>query len=174
MKNLLLLAVLSVFLLAGCVSYQYKDMTQGKKFPANEGTVKIYTESAKVPKKYEILGEATVSGNYQNVGVDRMIGKLKSEAQKRGASAVLITERQVIPYSMDMGDVPKQAAFDQDNSNHTWSDLGTEIDQNIKDISFGKKKQQQPSTSPRADFKRIIRAQYLRYLPEEKTAPKGK
>jgi len=173
MKNLLFFAALPLFLLAGCVSYQYTDMTKGKVIPAYEGAVRIYTEKGKVPQNYEVLGEATVSGNYQNIKVDRMLDKLKSEAKKRGAAAVLITERQVIPYSMDMGDVPKRTAFDQDNSNHNWSELEQEIDQNIGNINFGKK-QQAPSASPRSDFKRIIRAQYLRYLPEGNTAPKGK
>ena len=44
-----------------------------------------------------MLGRAVVSGNYQQVTRDRMIAKLKSEAQKCGADAVLIVEQQVLP-----------------------------------------------------------------------------
>ena len=102
-----------------------------------------------------------VSGSYQQVSRDRMIAKLKSEAQKCGADAVLIVEQQVLPE--DMIRTGRQtgffSAFDYDDTSRSWGELHRDVDMTYGSIGKDPKKNPAPGI---ADYKRIIRAEFLR------------
>ena len=149
-------AVLTLFL-AGCVSYSYT----GEKAPAGNAEAQVFTDSAKIDFPYQVLGKAVVSGSYQQVSRDRMIAKLKSEAQKCGADAVLIVEQQVLPE--DMIRTGRQtgffSAFDYDDTSRSWGELHRDVDMTYGSIGKDPKKNAGPGI---ADYKRIIRAEFLR------------
>ena len=172
MKKYLSAAAAAVTLvLAGCVSYSYT----GEKAPAGNAEVRVFTDSAKIGFPYQVLGKAVVSGSYQQVSRDRMIAKLKSEAQKCGADAVLIVEQQVLPE--DMIRTGRQTgfftAFDYDDTNRSWGELHRDVDMTYGSIGKDPKKNAGPGI---ADYKRIIRAEFLRRtadakLPADEAAP---
>ena len=163
-------AVMTLFL-AGCVSYSYT----GEKAPAGSAEAQVFTDSAKIDFPYQVLGKAVVSGSYQQVSRDRMIAKLKSEAQKCGADAVLIVEQQVLPE--DMIRTGRQTgfftAFDYDDTNRSWGELHRDVDMTYGSIGKNAGNNAGPGI---ADYKRIIRAEFLRrtdgvQLPAEASAP---
>ena len=158
MKKYLFAAAAAVTLiLVGCVSYSYT----GEKAPAGNAEVQVFTDSAKIGFPYQVLGKAVVSGSYQQVSRDRMIAKLKSEAQKCGADAVLIVEQQVLPE--DMIRTGRQtgffSAFDYDDTSRSWGELHRDVDMTYGSIGKDPKKNPAPGI---ADYKRIIRAEFLR------------
>ena len=172
MKKFLSAAAAAVTLiLAGCVSYSYT----GEKAPAGNAEAQVFTDSAKIDFPYQVLGKAVVSGSYQQVSRDRMIAKLKSEAQKCGADAVLIVEQQVLPE--DMIRTGRQTgfftAFDYDDTNRSWGELHRDVDMTYGSIGKNAGNNAAPGI---ADYKRIIRAEFLRrtdgvQLPAEASAP---
>lgn len=147
----------ALLFLCGCVSYSYS----GEKGDAASEKVNVFTDSAKVPRPYKVLGRAVVSGNYQHVSRDRMMEKLTSEARKAGADAVLIVEQQVLPAGMLSGSRGEGffTAFDYDDTNNSWGELYRDVDVTIG--SIGKK--QAPQSASGTDYKRIIRAEFLRF-----------
>ena len=171
MKKYLSAAAAAVTLvLAGCVSYSYT----GEKAAPGNVEAQVYTDSAKIDFPYQVLGKAMVSGSYQQVSRDRMIAKLKSEAQKCGADAVLIVEQQVLPE--DMIRTGRQtgffSAFDYDDTSRSWGELHRDVDMTYGSIGKDPKKNPAPGI---ADYKRIIRAEFLRrtngvQLPAEEAA----
>ena len=172
MKKYLSAAAAAVTLvLAGCVSYSYT----GEKAAPGNVEAQVYTDSAKIDFPYQVLGKAMVSGSYQQVSRDRMIAKLKSEAQKCGADAVLIVEQQVLPE--DMIRTGRQtgffSAFDYDDTSRSWGELHRDVDMTYGSIGKDPKKNPAPGI---ADYKRIIRAEFLRrtdgvQLPAGEPAP---
>ena len=174
MKKYLSAAAAAVTLiLAGCVSYSYT----GEKAPAGNAEAQVFTDSAKIDFPYQVLGKAVVSGSYQQVSRDRMIAKLKSEAQKCGADAVLIVEQQVLPE--DLIRTGRQtgffSAFDYDDTSRSWGELHRDVDMTYGSIG----KDPKPNAGPGiADYKRIIRAEFLRrtagvQLPAGEAAPEA-
>ena len=155
-----LLAVLAAMLLStGCISLEYS----GEKLPPREKDAKIavFSDSAKIGKAYSVLGTATVSGNYQDVSRDRMMEKLRSEARACGADAILVVEQQVIPGGSPVSDNPVfMTAFDYDDSNQNWSQLYRDVDQRF--INSNRNRSQTTSGSFN-NFKRVIRAEFIRY-----------
>ncbi len=153
MKNIFAAVAMLVF--AGCVSYSYtgKYETPVKE----EKDIRIFTDSAKVPRRYTVLGKATVSGNCQDVSRDRLISKLRSKACAAGASAILITDQQVVTISEDSGSSPFFTAFDADDTNSNWSQLQQDVDEN-----FANTRRMKNANSPGAS-RRVIHAEFLRY-----------
>ncbi|MBQ6352555.1 MAG: hypothetical protein IJJ28_04750, partial [Lentisphaeria bacterium] len=94
MKYPVYLAAAMLLLATGCVSYEYKGESGGD--PTVQ--VAVFMNSAKIRRTYQVLGEATVSGDYHDVSRDRMMNKLIGEAEKNGADAILVVEQQVLPY----------------------------------------------------------------------------
>ena len=93
MKHFALLCFAVLFLAAGCISYQYEGVREAE--PTTH--VKVYTDATRIRQPYRVLGQATASGDSQDVSRDRLLAKLESEAEKSGADAILITEQQVVP-----------------------------------------------------------------------------
>ena len=155
-KSFCILFALAALLLGGCISYDYKGKTEMPVKPAKE--IRIYNDSAKIERTYTVLGTATVSGYTQDVSRDRMIAKLRSEAHKCGASAILIVEQQVVPVSSDSNSQPFTTAFDYDDTSSSWSQIYRDVDQNFTNT----RRTKHTYTSPGAT-RRIIRADFLRY-----------
>ena len=154
-------AVLVVGLAAGCISYQY----EGGKGEKETESVKVFSDATRIGRPYSVLGEARVSGNYQEVSRDRMVRKLLSEAGKCGADAILIVEQQVVPLAEGRGEGGFLTAFDYDDTNRSWSQLYRDVDQR-----YGNIRNRTPGGSGSAlalRYRRIIRAEFLKYLPED-------
>ena len=154
-------ATLVFGLAAGCMSYQY----EGEKGEKETESVKVFSDSARVGRPYSVLGEARVSGNYQEVSRDRMVRKLISEAGKCGADAILIVEQQVVPMTENKEGGGFMTAFDYDDTNRSWSQLYRDVDQR-----YGNVRNRAPGGSNGSlalRYRRIIRAEFLKYLPEE-------
>ena len=131
MKNIMfvMISALAATMISGCISYSY----EGKKSEPvrNIDYIRVFDSASEVKKAYTVLGIATVSGYTQDVSYDRMISKLRSEAQKNGADAVVITDRQIIPVRSDSGSQPFTTAFDYDDSCRNWREIYRDVDQNF-------------------------------------------
>ena len=146
---------------AGCISYQY----EGGKGEKETESVKVFSDSSRIGRPYSVLGQARVSGNYQEVSRDRMVRKLIAEAGKCGADAILIVEQQVVPLAEGKGDNGFMTAFDYDDTNRSWSQLYRDVDQRYGNIRNRTPGGSNGSLALR--YRRIIRAEFLKYLPEE-------
>ena len=175
-------AVSAAILLSGCISMEYT----GEKLAPNppDSKVAVYSDSAKIARAYQVLGTAKVSGNYQEVSRDRMIEKLRSEARKCGADAILIVEQQVIPGDLKVSRTPVfNTAFDYDDTNRNWSQLTRDIDQNFaapegKGIALGNRVtvgggSASSSAGSANNFRRVIRAEFLRYRERPAAPPQS-
>lgn len=165
-------AALALLLLAaGCVSYEYKGESGG----APTTSVAVYMSAEKIRRTYQVLGEATVSGDYHEVSRDRLMGKLISEAEKNGADAVLVVEQQVLPYGSASGAQGRfMTAYDYDDTNQSWRQVYRDVDQRYSNL-FNTSLQgmitrdgsgssgSAGGTSGARGYKRIIRAEFLKY-----------
>jgi uncharacterized protein YbjQ (UPF0145 family) len=166
MKKALLLSFAAMMILAagGCVSYEYK----GEKAAEPTVNVDVYSDSSKILRRYEVLGEASVSGNYQDVSRDRMIDKLVSEAGKCGANGILLVEQQVVPVGGST-DNRFMTAFDYDDTSQSWSQIYRDVDERYGSIRNWGSSAGNSATAPQS-YRRIIRAEFIKYLPAEETA----
>ena len=157
------LCIAVLLTVSGCVSYSYS----GKKGASPSKDVAVFSDSGKIVHPYQVLGRAVVSGNYQHVSRDKMMAKLVEEAKKAGADAVLIVEQQILPQSMiSRSGGGFFTAYDYDDTNRSWGELYRDVDVTIGNIGH--------STSAAAgegisDYRRIIRAEFLRYSREGAT-----
>lgn len=155
--------------LSGCVSYSY----EGKTADVQPGEVAVFSDSAKIGKNYIVLGKAVVSGNYQHVTRDRMVAKLRDEAKKCGADAVLIVEQQILPENM-LSSAPQGGfftAYDFDSSSRSWGELYRDVDLTIGNIG---QKSSDAAPASISDYKRVLRAEFLRYTSEKNLSPEVK
>ena len=158
MKKLLVI-LSAAAILSGCVSIEYT----GKTVAAGESDTKIavFTDSSKITRKYEVLGQATARGNYQEVSRDRMISKLRQKAAESGANAILIVEQQVVPGNQNVpGNRVFMTAFDYDDTDRSWSQLYRDVDQNFVNPDRNRSETTAGSVN---NFKRVIRAEFLQY-----------
>lgn len=154
-------ALLAAVLSAGCLSYQY----DGEKAAQPTEELTLYTDSARIPRNYTVLGRARVSGNYQEVSNEKMIAKLVEEGKKCGANAILITGRQIVPIT----DSPRSGngggfmtAFDYDDTNQSWSQIYRDVDVRYGNV---RNRNTAPAAASPKNFKRVIRAEFLRFDP---------
>ncbi len=168
-------AAATLLLAAGCVSYEYKGGSGGDP----TASVAVFMNSAKIRRTYQVLGEATVSGDYQDVSRDRMMKKLISEAEKNGADAILIVEQQVLPYgTVSSAQGRFMTAYDYDDSNQSWNQVSRDVDQRYSNL-FNTSLQSMITRgnggytgSPDAvggarSYRRIIRAEFLKYTDDK-------
>jgi PBP1b-binding outer membrane lipoprotein LpoB len=160
MKNILFL-ICCIFILSGCVSYDYV----GEKLPEPTLSVKVCTDSAAIPQKeYTVLGNATVSGNSQEISKEEMLEKLVAKAKDCGADIVLVTGHQVVPAATrETGEF--SAAFDYDNSSSGWQQLSRDIDLNYGNV------RSRNSTRSVNTYRRVIKARFIKLNAPE---PAGK
>ena len=159
-------AFLCVF--SGCISYSYDGKETGK----TSENVTVFSDSAKIKRPYTVLGRAVVSGSYQHVSRDRMVAKLVDEAKKCGADALLIVEQQVLPDSMvsSSGNGGFFTAYDYDSSSRSWGELYRDVDVVIGNI--GQNGAAASGTGSFSDYKRVLRAEFLRYTAKPGNAGK--
>ena len=164
------IAALALMLLAtGCISYEYKGGSAGEPTTA----VAVFMSSAKIRRTYQVLGEATVSGDYREVSRDRLMNKLISEAEKNGADAVLVVEQQVLPYGAASSAQGRfLTAYDYDNTNRSWNQLYHDVDQRYSNLfntslqNVITKRSDNPAAASNTgarSYKRVIRAEFLKY-----------
>ena len=172
MKICSVIAALALLALAaGCISYEYK----GEKGGEPSASVAVFMNSSKIRRTYQVLGEATVSGDYREVSRDRLMGKLISEAEKNGADAVLIVEQQVLPYGVASGAQGRfMTAYDFDDTNQSWNQVYRDVDRRYSNLfnttlqgvitrSGSTGSADASATVAARGYKRIIRAEFLRY-----------
>ncbi len=162
-------ALALLMLAAGCVSYEYKGESGGE--PTT--SVSVFMNSAKIRRTYQVLGEATVSGDYHEVSRDRLMDKLISEAEKNGADAVLVVEQQVLPYgSASSAQGRFMTAYDYDDTNQSWSQVYRDVDQRYSNlfntslqgmITHDRGTSGAVSGTSARGYRRIIRAEFLKY-----------
>ncbi|MDD3153386.1 MAG: hypothetical protein PHS41_00855 [Victivallaceae bacterium] len=155
-------------LLSGCMSFEYK----GETFPETE-SAKLYLSQAKAPAGYTVIGRAVVSGSYGDITRERMLKKLQSEAQLRGAEAVIVTGTQVIPDGKVVSVDPESntlAAVSADTT-YSWNSMVSDFDGGYGEIG---KKQVGQGKVPR--YLRVIRAEFVRYgaAPANSEVPNSK
>ena len=170
MKIKCVTAALALLALAsGCVSYEYKGESGG----APTEAVAVFMSSVKIRRPYQVLGEATVSGDYRDISRDRLMNKLISEAEKNGADAVLVVEQQVLP-SGSASSAPGRfmTAYDYDEVNRSWNQLYRDVDLRYTNLfnttlqgvitRSGSGGGAGGNTAART-YKRVIRAEFLKY-----------
>jgi len=149
-------------LLAGCVSYEYSGENGG----AETDSVGVFTDSSKISRPYRVLGRAVVSGNYRDVSREKMMETMISRARKCGADAILIVEQQVIP----AGEANRpvfDTSFDFNDTNRSWRQLDRDFDLTYGEVGRKKTSNVESVNS----YRRIIRAEFLKYTAEEKKTP---
>ena len=168
------IAALALLLLAaGCISYEYKGESGGE--PTT--SVTVFMSAAKIRRTYQVLGEATVSGDCRDVSRDRLMNKLISEAEKNGADAVLVVEQQVLPYGTASSAQGRfMTAYDYDDVNHSWSQVYRDVDQRYSNL-FNTTLQGVITKDPgnaaasgavgARGYRRIIRAEFLKYTDNQ-------
>ena len=158
-------ALFLAFFSAGCVHFSY----EGEAFTPTEN-VDIYHDAEKIPQKYTVMGKAVAYGNYQDVSRDRLEEKLVAEAEARGADAVLVTALQVVPKGDAVGPAPVLRTMEATGAEHTYT-----FNQLQKDFDggYGQTDRNLFNTAPNPptpavrEYRRIIRAEFLRFMPSE-------
>ncbi|MDD3885978.1 MAG: hypothetical protein PHI35_03825 [Victivallaceae bacterium] len=161
MKFMVGVCLLAALLGAGCVSYEYDGIRESE--PTAQVTV--FTDSSKIGRQYQVLGQATVSGNYQDVSRERLIAKLENEAKSAGADAVLIVEQQVTPGLVQKDQPLFNTAFDYDDEAQSWRMLYRDVNLNYTSSA---------NTGTVVNYKRIIRAEFIRYTAGKPQADQAK
>jgi uncharacterized protein YbjQ (UPF0145 family) len=173
MRYLDFFAAAALVLTAGCVSYEYKGESAGD--PSS--SVAVFMNATKVRRTYQVLGEATVSGDCRDVSRERLMNKLISEAEKNGADAVLVVEQQVLPYGTASSAQGRfMTAYDYDDVNHSWSQVYRDVDQRYTNLFntslqgvLTKDSSPAAASNPTAarGYRRIIRAEFLKYTDNQ-------
>ena len=158
MKNMLspMIAVVAAMMISGCISYSY----DGKKSePVRDvDNIRVFYSADGVRRSYTVLGTAIVSGYTQDVSRDRMISKLRSEAQKNGADALIVTDQQIVSVNSDSGAQPFTTAFDYDDSSQNWREIYRDIDQNFTNPERIRNNHINPGAT-----RRIIYAKFIKF-----------
>ncbi len=146
-----------LLLLTGCISFEYN----GEREAAPSATVTLFNDGEKIPRPTRILGYASASGNDQDVSYEDLREKLISEAKKIGADAILITDRQIVPGELQEGiNPPFDSAFDYDDSSRSWQQIQRDVDRNYGNVRQG------DYHGSVQNYRRVLKAQFLVYLPE--------
>ena len=156
-KSVFVLAV-AIFsaLISGCVSYSYEGKTATPvKAPEY---IRIFNDASQIKRKYTVLGTATVSGYSQDVSCNRMLEKLRYEAHKCGATAILLTDQQLVSVSSDADAQPFTTAFDSDDTDRNWRQIYQDVDQNFANTSRIPNNHVSP-----APAKRVMKAEFIRW-----------
>ncbi len=141
--------------LCGCVSFEYEGIREA----ASTADVRVYTDATKIGRPYQVLGQATASGNYMDVSREKLQAKLVSEAKQYGADAILITEQQVVPTGVQRSSNPKfESAFDYDDTSGSWRQIYKDVD-----LTYGSYRGTPNGNSTLVNYRRILRAEFLKY-----------
>ena len=145
-------------LLAGCVGFEYDG---GTETPETQD-VAVFSQPNEIRRTYRVFGKATVSGDYNDVSRDRLLAKLKSEAQEKGADAILITEQQVVQESESRSVEPRFGTVaDHDGEAGSMRQIQRTLD---LDGSMEK-------VENNARYLRVLKAEFLKYTDGKPQAP---
>ncbi len=154
-------AVSLLLLAAGCVDFDY----QGESFEAvPESETALYAPGAKVPADLAVIGQAVVSGDYQNISRDRLEARLREEAADRGATAVRLVSIQVLPEDAAAHTVAERIDPIETNTNQISPSVRRDFDGGYGTASYtllGDRVETAPPVASRS-YRRIIRAEFLR------------
>ncbi len=158
MKNGLFL-LMSALLLSGCVDFSY----DGRTLPETGNEVAVYTDATTIGRTYDVLGSASASGDYDRVGRDKLRAKLLDEAKKAGADAILITEQQVVQTASGERSAGGRfsTSFDYNNESESWQQIYRGVDN-----EYGSVRDRGATTAPVNRYKRILRAEFLKFKSE--------
>ncbi len=156
-------AALSLLLLAaGCVDFDY----QGESFEAvPESETVLYGPEAKIPADLAVIGQAVVSGDYQNISRDRLEARLREEAAERGATAVRLVSIQVLPEdAAARTTVADRIDPIETNTNQISPSVRRDFDGGYGTASYTLLLDRVETPQPVASrsYRRIIRAEFLR------------
>lgn len=140
----------------GCVHFSYT----GESLAAAAEPAPIFSNPEKVPRSYEVLGKAVVYGDYQDVSKERLEAKLAAEAASHGADAVLITTVQVLPTGSIPTLDPEYRTVQTTTAENTYS--MNELQKDF-DGGYGQAFSNKSVTPVIREYRRIIRAEFLRY-----------
>lgn len=143
-------------LLAGCVNFQYVGETESPS--GNE--VSVYTDATRIGRSYRVLGQATRLGRLpRRQPATGLLAKLKSEAESKGADAILITEQQVVSKSESRSVEPRfNTAYDYDGETSNWRQIQRDVD-----LNYGQIRGSLEEVRTNASYIRILRAEFLKY-----------
>lgn len=146
---------LCMTLLAGCVNFQYDGGTEE---PGTEEVV-VFSQADSIRSPYRVFGKATVSGDYTDISRDRLIAKLKSEAEAKGADAILITEQEVLPEPGSRSVEPRfSVGADYDG------DAGSmRLIQRGMDLTYGCYRDPMENEIVNTRYLRVLKAEFLKY-----------
>lgn len=165
MKMVPALAALAM-MLCGCVSFEYDGVREAEP----SASVKMFTDKAKIKQSYQVMGKAVVSGDYMDVSRDRLEEKLLSEAESVGADAVLITSQEVVRSSSGKNTNPLyMSAFDYDDSSPSWRAIYRDVD-----LTYGNVRGTPSDTGPLFRYRRVLKAEFLKYRPDTTPAETAK
>ncbi len=160
---------------SGCIGFSY----DGDSFEPTDSAA-VYHDAGQIGKPYDVIGRAAVYGNYRDVTGDELERRMASEAEARGAHAVLITASQIVPdgdaadgatymRSAESADAGRSGAFTQ-----LQRDFGSGYGQADR-LWFQPEFNRAPPTA--RDYRRIIRGVFIRFRTgdqeKEGTAPDG-
>ena len=149
--------------LCGCISFEY----DGTREPEPSASVKVFNDKAKIKQAYQVLGRAVVSGDYMDVSRDRLEEKLVSEAESAGADAVLITSQEVVRQASGSTSPQYMSSFDYDDSSPSWRAIYRDVD-----LTYGSVRGTPNDNGVQFRYRRIIKAEFLKYRPAEAATEK--
>jgi hypothetical protein len=132
-------------LLAGCATIDYV----GESYPPTP-QVDVYYSEENVPREYTVIGEVIATGDAL-VSTGKMQEKIRKEAMKNGAHAVVLTSLEKY----------------QSGENTSWTESQTES----KDKKGRHKTTASGSSSTSVEEKKKIRAIFIRYKEDDTAAP---
>ncbi|MBE6356482.1 MAG: hypothetical protein E7058_05140 [Lentisphaerae bacterium] len=155
----LIISVFAAAIFSGCVNIEYTG--ECAQAVAEDANIAVFTDSAKITRKYTVLGQASASGNYQEVSRDRMIAKLKEKAAECGANAILIVEHQVrADQEAAVSNPTFTTALDFDETEGNWRQIYKDVD---RDFVNTRRNRTSTTAGSSNHFTRIIRAEFLRW-----------
>lgn len=135
-------------LVAGCAHLDYI----GESY-APTSHVDVYYSESNVPRAYTVMGEVIATGDML-VSSGKLQDKIRKEAQKQGADAVVLTSLENY----------------QAGENTNWNQNETES----KDKKGATQTTTTGTSSTSVEEKKKIRAIFIRYKPQEEAAPAEK
>lgn len=165
MYRLITLASLLAFVATGCINFQYK----GAEFEPTE-KANVYESKKSIPdQNYLPIGKCVASGRYNEVTREKMYQRLQSEAESKGADAVLITAYQIVPTGISESGLLSQDSVslwsEGSVTNSGWNQLYGDFDQ-----YYGQVGQKDEKSSTPLSYTRIVRATFIKYnknLPKD-------
>ena len=145
---------------AGCVQFEYKGASYA---PVPEDAVAMCAKN-EIPKGWEVIGNAVVSGVDQQISRESLDARLRKEAAERGAELVAVTSVEVVPEGKALtnsGIVDSSILADPGDAT---AQMRQEFEQSYGRASYtlwGERVPAQDTGTVRS-YRRMVRAEFLR------------